>query len=483
MLSSMSDTMRSPAELAYSQAMKSIFYRIWRVARWILAGVLGVVLFVIGCWLFWPDEALEPETQRLMSAKSSVLPADNMYFALWGFGASPDLDPHHVGTKIDMAFAEWRKVKTDRKGPTLFDVDAFYGKQPLRLPDKYTAPCRPESKECLASIRSAQATLEERITLYAPYLAQYRALRVKAKFEEPLDASLEAPLPKWSKLLFISDLSSEQVVRDMDTPAFRAAALQEFAAEVAFWRGLAERADILITKMVAVAGLARKYRLASELLAAYPEIAFTHADAVAEITKPLPPEWAAMKRVMEGEFRFSLYALSGIERSFEFQEDNGLFTRTMRPLLIKTYRVNATLNAQQRQYGRMAAFYSQSAAKVASGAAEFERELGEFDSWSPSTILYNPIGKMLLQIGSSNWGKYSLRLHDAVACSRALEIQRQLNLLKEKTPEAIKGVLDKPELADPYIEKAMVWDGTKGELVFSTRGDKLGVGTARIKVW
>jgi hypothetical protein len=467
--------------------MKSILLGVWRIAKWFVVAAISLVLLIIGCWLFWPDEALEPETQRLMNAKSTVPSPDNMYFALLGFGASPDLDQHDVGVKIDGAFAAWRKMNVQQKpkAPELFDVRTFYGKEPIKLPDKYAAPCRPESKECLAAIRSAQSTLEERIARYAHYLAQYRALRAYSKFEEPLNASAEMPFPKWNSVLFIGDLLSEQVVRDMGTPAFRATALQEFAADVAFWRTMAESADTLITKMIAVAVLLRKYRLASELLVAYPEIAAAHAATIAEITKPLPPEWAGVKRVMEGEFRFSRQALSNIEHNVEFEEHAGLFAKMVRPLALQSFRANATLNALQRQYGRISAFYSQSAMKIAAGNVEFERQLGDIDVWTPSLILYNPVGKIVLNIGGgmASWGKYALRLHDAVAYSRGLEIQRRMILLKAKAPEAIKDVLDDPALADPYLEKPMVWDGSKAELSFSARGDKLGPGTVRVKVW
>jgi hypothetical protein len=157
--------------------MKSILLGVWRIAKWFLAAAISLVLLIIGCWLFWPDEALEPETQRLMNAKSTVPTPDNMYFALLGFGASPDLDQHDVGVKIDGAFAAWRKMNVQQKpkAPELFDVRTFYGKEPIKLPDKYAAPCRPEAKECLAAIRSAQSTLEERIARYAHYLAQCRS--------------------------------------------------------------------------------------------------------------------------------------------------------------------------------------------------------------------------------------------------------------------------------------------------------------------
>jgi len=60
----------------------------------------------------------------------------------------------------------------------------------------------------------------------------------------------------------------------------------------------------LITRMISILELANKYRLASEMLLEYPEIAIEHRNIMAKFTQQLTNEDMQMGSVLMGEFLF-----------------------------------------------------------------------------------------------------------------------------------------------------------------------------------
>lgn len=453
-----------------------------RILKWIALSALGLVVLILVSWQILPDEPLDAETQRLLDYKPQLPAAENMYFAFLGFSSSPELDAHRVGEQIGAGFAEWCKVKRDIKES--FDVSPYLGTQPIKRPD-YTAPCRPESKVCLAELRAKQVTLEEWLNRYAAYVARYRALRAYRGYAEPVEAIVAMPLPLWGDVIFVSDLVNAQIAFDMGKPARQDAALRELAAEIAFWKQLSEGADTLIPKMISASVLTHKYRLASELLAAYPDVVSIHKDSVVAITTPIAPGWANMKRAMGGELRFSATMFRDVERNMAVMlDEDSAGSKHAQPMLLKlnAYRENASINAQQRQYDRIGTFLSQPARLIVEKREEFEREAGDV-SLSPATVLYNPVGKIMTGMHWASWLDYAFRLNDVIGYSRLVEAQRQLILARGQPAEASKAVLANPSLADPYTERPMAWDASTGELRFAGRGSKLSMaGGARVKV-
>ena len=462
--------------------MKPANRKLLNILLWILVTpivlVLSFLVLLVGSWLLIPDEPLDPLTARLVSYRTSVPVAENVYFAMWGFKASPALDPHQVGQQIVAAYAAHPRGE---KGGEPFKADAYWGATPFKRPEKTTAACRPEAKSCLDELKAGETNLDARLAEYAPYVARYRALRGYPHFAEAMEMSIDYPILQWADILFVSDLIDAQVARDMAFEPRRVAALNELSAEIAFWKNLGLEADTLITKMIVVSVLTRKFRLGSELLSRYPVIATTHAETVAAMTRPLSPEWAHMERVMDGEFRFFASALSKLpdtEQNIFFDNNaaGGMWRSAVTPL--NAYRVNATLNEHRRMTSRVGDFYSQSARAIVENEAAFRLEQDQFNPWSPDTIFYNPVGKIVVNIAAPAWGEYAYRLQDMIGLSRLVELQRRL-ALAQGTPEEIgKQVAADPALFDPYTEKPMQWSAASGELRFAARGLRLRNSTA-----
>lgn len=454
-----------------------------KVGLSILAIPLLLLAVVFGCWLLIPDEAPDPDVQRLLAPVKTVPAADNMYYAIMGFNASADRDAHQVGTQILAGFAEWQtkhaSAKPDSPG---FDFAALLGNAPLKRPDNFASPCRPESTGCLADIERRAAELDAEITRNTAWLARYRALRAYPAYSELVVISTQMPLPQWTTILHASDLVDAEIAKKMAAAATRQSALDELAAEVRFYERLGTNADLLITRMVAAAALERKYRLASELLARYPGVVKTHAESLGDITRPLPSQWARLQKVADGEFRWLASAHQDISRDIGRQMTLGMGDPPVALRALESvhgfnaYRPQATLNALARQSRRIGSFYSAPARDIVQGRAEFEQDSGEFNLWAPRNLLYNPIGKVLLHYGRTSWGEYALRLHDVDGLSRLLFLQRlaiEAGFKADASPEILTPLLKfDSRLFDPYTQQPMEWEAAEGALRFTGRSER-----------
>lgn len=461
----------------------------------LLAIPVLVVIVLIACWTLIPDEKPDPDAQRMLIAPKPVPAADNLYFAIMGFGASAGLDPHQVGVKTLEAFAAWQaragknRAEGDKAEQPGFDADPFLGDAPIKRPSNHKAPCQPDVASCLDEFAKRAGELDAALAQNKIWLDRYRALRSYPAFSESINLSLQMPLPRWAGILYISDLVDAEIVRDMETPATRTQALQALAAEIAFYKRLGSDAELLITRMMAAAVLERKLKLASELLAEYPGIVTTHAAQVAAIAQPLPEEWAQLRKVAEGEFRFMAASQKEVSADIAKQMTFGLeeppaglrWLQSMHGF--NAYREQATLNAMARHNRRLGEHFSLPARDMRQQREAFQREQGELHLWSPGTLSYNPIGKMLVHLGRTSWEEYSYRLHDLIGLSRLVTLQRmaiEARATPDNMPELLRNF---PALVDPYTNQPMHWDAKSGELQFdglSSRAIKAGRHRAKL---
>lgn len=435
------------------------------------------------CWLLIPDESPDPDVQRLLAPATAVAPKDNLYVALMGFSAAADRDPHQAGVKTLEAFAAWQaQAKPGQTDRPPFDNTPFMGETRFKRPDTFKSPCRPDAASCLAEIDSRAAEMDSELERSKPWLARYRALRDYRTFSETTHLAANTPFPSWGSVLHASDLVDVRIARDMAAPATRASALAELTAEIAFYQRLGLNAELLITRMIAAAAMARKLRLASELLTRHPDMIKTHAEAVAGIARPLPPEWTRLQRVAEGEFRFMAAVQRDAGRDLSRQLTMGMENppaglRWLESLHgLNAYRPQATLNDMARQMRRIGEFHSRPARDLVEGLPAYRREDDAFELWSPRTLAFNPIGKILVNVAQLSWEDYAYRLHDNAGQARLLALQRlaiDAGLKAGAPADQIYGLLiHDNRLFDPYTEKPMQWDAASSELRFSGRSER-----------
>lgn len=453
--------------------MKVAFQLAGKFAKWISFAIALLALFVIGCWRLIPDEDLRPEAQKLLERKIELPLEQNLVFALWGFEANPEQDSYATGREIVSAIA---KVEAQPNiNVELDDYKPMLGRKPLRFETVPRRYCAETAKSCLAAFREADAELQKEAIEYSAYLDRYHRLRNYPQLVEAVPKSLKVPFLRWSGLLHISELVDAQIVRDASRSQARAHAVSELAAEIVLWKRIATQADLLITKMVGATVLQRKFRLASELLSQYPEIAAKNEAMLAAITAPLSLADISMRRVLEGEFVFSAsYIRSGDKNLIETEIKEGNDWAGKAIFALGAFKRNATINRYYANLHDAGEFYSQSSNLVVENEASFRAKNEQFDPFSPSAIFYNPIGKVLASVGNTNWGDYAFRMHDLAGYSRLLDLQRGAavqRISREQIPAFLAAA--GKDLADPYTGQPMQWDAVTGKLSFAARSEKL----------
>ncbi len=436
-----------------------------RTLKWLAILLLTLLVLLIGSWLLIPDEKIDADTARVLGQRTTVPVADNAYFAMWGFGADPARDAHAAGQAIVADVAARRERKESLAN---FDQKALLGPASLKLANRKRTCAVDTTPNCLAAYL-ADGSLEGVAQGYAPYLARYRALRGYTQYGDAMPASFDSPIPQYQGLIEMSELVDAGIARQMQSPATRQAALTELSAELAMWNRVARNTDLLITRMISTAVLQRKYRLASELIAAYPSIALDHRDLVAAIASPLPMADVDLRRPLEGEVRFVASGMLDEMYVASSSDGNGVpLLGAMRAL--GGYKPNATVNMHRVQMTNAAAFYARPAAEALKEERRFIEQSESVNVYSPAFIGYNPVGKILMGIATPFYGEYAWRLHDLQAFTRVVEIQRRI-ALEKITPENVPAFLQSlpAELQDPYTGKPMVWNAKTGKISFEAR--------------
>jgi hypothetical protein len=431
--------------------------------KYVAYGLAALTIALICSWFLQPDEALLPEAQQLLTSKTTVPDAKNMYFALWGFDSAPEFDSHAVGMEIVAAHS-----KSTVAGEKYHLGEAF-------RPFDRKIRCDAKTPNCVVAFRKGAEQLNAEADALRPYMVRYRKLRTYPQFAETMPMTPTAPIPAWKYVLQISRLVDAKIAQDMADPKLRAAALEELAAEHVLWRRIAADADILITKMISVSALRQKIQLSAELLAMYPEIARQNRNLVASITTPLSPEVAGIAHVLDGEARYfdslSGYLQTGLFSPATEPGKSDLVPRAL--FLVGAYKPNATMNTHFSNLREAGKFFSQSPRIVVEQESVHPSQGIEITRYAPATYFYNPVGKLITKIGfdSQFLRDYAYRMFDLVGYSRLLELQRQIIVTETRRKDiaqflAAAGVA----LADPYTEKPMTWNAATGEISFMPRG-------------
>ncbi len=446
--------------------------RIFKFFKWFLILSLAMMAIVIGCWLLMPDQELDPGAKQLLEVRAAIPSEQNAYFMLWGLQASPELDAHAVGRQIIDAHEKQIAVHANLVD---FKPAQFLGKTPLSLKPA-TRRCDIDQENCLKVYQGLQPQVASDTVNYAAYLARYRSLRSYPQFsEKAMTVSAASPTLEYGPLVTLSNLVDAGIALQMQAPATRKAALDELSKEITLWRRFLQDSDTLLTQMVSTAVLHRKFRLASEIMQADPDVLRAHPDRMAAITAPIPPEHANLTRALAGEFRFAASVHQDLKRAFaQAAPSANLADRISKPFVsVGAYQPNATINRAYAQYLESAAFYANSPKQILAGHQALTEKASQLNWWNPTFIAYNPIGKFLLGGGAVDVSRYAFRLHDLVGHSRLIDLQRRIGeagIPMDMVPAYLARA--EPNLTDPYSEQPVVWHAPSRTMSFGGYGER-----------
>lgn len=448
--------------------------RMLKWVTWLIGGVLAIpVIFYVALLLInWRDQPPSEAALRLAadySNRPTIPDADNGYVYVMGFSVAPDADPREAGLQR----IEWiRTLPPDVKYPPSGDpAVAFVEYRSSRSPtvQKIVEVCRWGSVDCSAALDGSDDELRAWITSERWLLDRYLTLLRHPRWRETLGFNDRAPLldvasaVDGQKLL----LAKAYLLADQND----AAAVRELLGnDVRFWREVLASSDILITKMVAVNVLNRHFtignlairRLPAQLqLAALPE----------QWTAPLTDDERSMLRCFTGEWIWSgeVYGrlASGVDSPFDTDGDrdggflDGVMNRASRPL----FQLQDTRNRQAEMLVRASTALNVPIERFSASFDQAKQIYSDPIPGSSLEMLYNPMGNILLMIGSGGYEKYPLRVIDVEGVRRAAVLTTELRTRNVALPD-IPVALDASQMRTPYSGEPFAWSAKERAIVF-----------------
>jgi len=364
--------------------------------------LLGTVLVLGGgAWLWWQDEALNPQARAWLDEPAA--PADSAaYYQLLGLDAPAGQEPQKVGRQWMQAHRQWRSEHGFNDPMPPVDGDR------IELPGNEL--CALGEGDCLQQLRHDRAALAELLARHGELLRRYESLLALNDYRTLSQPSMDEPLANFTTLDRANRLRGAQALAlALDGRGGEALALlQQDVRQLRAWLA---RADNLILKMVLVNQLAHDL----DSVAALHRAGLVSAPAA---QAPLSEAERSLEAPMQREF-----ALVG----------SGLLTLVDSPetaavpkwRLLLMYKPHMTVNDMLPDYQRVAA-----SSRLETAA--FVRTLGtptrtELSIWRR---MRNPVGAILGAVAMPDFNKYLARLHDLDA-KLAL-----FNSLGQAVPEA-----------------------------------------------
>lgn len=427
-----------------------------------------IALVILGAgFLMFRDESLSAEAQRVMAPYPADFSGDNAYLHLVGLAAP-------AGSDTPAYARRWIEIFTVPRGTDdIRRQQATFANQLPLVADKDEL-CAPHKAACLPQLAEKAELWRQRLQDNQELMLRFRALSGLARFNEfYVPASPLSPSPEYRYLIQAHLLELGEIALDAQSGRLEPA-LSRLEARLAFDRRMLDGTQTLIGNMVANSMLRHDYRLLGEIVTANRGRLAPWRARLLEMSRLLGIEdcRAAVIRGLSGEahsqvsFIHQLPELAGREEEDASQAGE-------RMLLTVGFRANATANLLaarlERSRQRLAGFDPQH--------PENFRTAEEEDRKAFNDALYsiqqggNLVGRILVSASALDWDEYVLRLTDTALISRATRLQ-VLAALAGK--EEIPGLLENPELFDPYTGRPLPWDAAKRLLSIDFKGKQSG---------
>jgi hypothetical protein len=299
-------------------------------------------------------------------------------------------------------------------------------------------------------------------------LQRYRTLLGLHAWRDAVPYHVNAPLPAYSPVTHAQRLyllSMMQLAQRRDADAVR----EGLNADFAYWRAAQLQADLLIGKMIALAGLRNHFFYSNLVLRQLP------ADQAA---RAMPPDWArefsaderSMYLVMAGEWMYSQSVLSSAAESVELiGSDAEEFPATtidkwLSYLTVPMFQVQDTLNGVADNHLRCAQQFAVPMNQYAAAKLAIENHLR--DHPHPISV-YNPVGDYFLQMSESvTCVNYAYRVANPEGMRRAALLVAQLRA-RGIPRDAVGSEVARAELREPYTDAPFEWDAKTASVVFN----------------
>ena len=442
--------MKIPALSPLVTSIKWLFY----LLAALIVGVLLINLF---------DQRLHPGVAAFADFSSeSVPPEQNAYFALLGQAAAPDSDPHALGVEL---VNHMNHLVAQGKGndPIAMEIpDRLYGPGKMQFRGATNTLCERDTHRCLPAYGQKAQQITQMLRDNQVLIARTYRLYRYPHYRETMKQTVAAPLPMYNTL------GSDLILAKIGLQAARGEQLQALEAleqEVHFWRMVMRESRMLITKMVAVARLKRSFRLASEIMAAYPPKS-AQTTVLMRILSPLGTEELNMARTFRSEFVFVKTMLEDI--SVTDMADAGAGKElTWKLTELFLFKRNATINLIYARDRDLAALGALPADEFLKRVVQIQADEAQRPHWLSWHFAYNPVGKVLGEVAIPDYARYIGRVHNLDGLLRLVKLQflMQQGGVRDTQSADFLAKAD-TALANPYTRVPMEWDSALHALYF-----------------
>lgn len=388
-----------------------------------------------------PPSGAVVRLRQVFAERPAVADADNAFLDVFGFSGPAGVDPHELGAR---RVAWFEKLLADPK-----NAGADPGMPVLDLKSYRSQAYDQVIDACRAAFARACGSALDRVKGEAPLsdiepllLARYEVLLGRRGWYEVGMTYPNAPWPPYegaieAQRLMIIRLRNAAAAGDVEK--VRAA----LTRDLAYWRMVLASSDLLISKMIALAGIRQHFSLGSYVLRDLP------AERVLEA---MPAQWReeftegerSMLRVMAGEFVLIEQQMRAVD-SGDSKETESAFERLME--------TPGRRRVRQPKLGDVADYYL-------SAAEGFRAPLREYEAVEASLR-----GKYKRSALDWDVGQYALRVGSAEGMRRAALLTAELRSQSVPVAELPDRLKNSPS-RNPYDGKPFAWDAADLAIVY-----------------
>jgi len=455
-----------------SLALKSRLTKIARIAGKFALGLMAfVVLIVLACVILNSfDAPLSNQAKALLASHPNPYASDeNIYLAMAGLEGAGERPITEMGQERIAAYNQGLdsmllNPETASKVNSKWDSAklAFVGK--LELGPQRTASIWTDVKSHHHDIAALLASNQ---LLYQRYLSLHR-LR---DYYETARPSYLAPLvfvPQPLRILYLSDVATRI---QSGTSQQQRDALDDIRQDLQMWRTVLKGEGTLLSKMLAAASLHADLILVAELIADPNSDLARLNDVLDPILLPFDLKDYRIGSAFPAEFRgiAALYKTITLANSFAASSWRNKMSNAFQAHFFK---LNASENMSAAQAARWTALADSEPSLFYRNRDANRDWVKENEPHLSLSILYNPIGKILLAIATPQNDAYPLRVYDVAAYQRLVYLVFQLRRQHIQTADVASFLPAHPEWSThPVDGKPFHWNAETGEFAVNTLGE------------
>lgn len=420
----------------------------------LLVGILVALTLFINVSAFF-DESLHPELEQL-STPQTVVTDGNAYPLIYGLAASDDKDmrsageaifgrlssQHERGARISLTSEEMNEILGGN------DLDAAWQAKftALACNTRLALVC---ADDLIGEIESAGIE-DSRLRIQ---LARFEEILRQPRLEEMEEMSADSPPPAYGLLMRLARMRLGDSFQRDSTIEFLSRSMEDMT----FWKMMLRDGDLLIAKMVAIAGLRNNLDFLAALLRER-ELSEDELQLLHDFVLPLTTDERDIGETFLAELRLVLLSEKpmvvalgepGLLNRLTLQEQatiNEYYMTTIVPLQLR-----ASLTSQE--------FYAQRG---------YEPIPYVLRSFPPP--LYNLGGKRILSewVSRFNAQDYISRVHDMAARIDLVLLQAEI---QQRGPQRIESLLQSSRQRNPYTGAAYEYDQQSQTIGFECLSD------------